>query len=402
MVTTSIAYTDGSNQVWPGEGYDGVVRISYGGYYGTGVLLYDGRAVLTAAHLFGSSSATEANIRFETAAGTQTVTTGEITIHPDYDSDNCNGDLAFVWLTASAPEEADRYSLYRDSDEIGKSFTMVGYGMSGTGTTGADSNESGSLRLKAENQFDADVGTLTAVLGRTMAWEPTAGTQSIADFDNGAWAQDALGRLIDCVNTGLGENEGLIAPGDSGGPAFIDNQLAGIASYTSSLQLGCIDPDVDDLSNSSYGEIGFWQRISNYQQWIDQSVRAQYPDAPSTPEEVQRSVIEGDSGTVYAYFLLQFSGVRSNPEEWLSVDYVTRNGTAEAGEDYLAVSGTLVLYPDENQAVIPVEILGDDLAEQDEYFYLDVTNPVGGSFGTGVVQLTAVRTIVNDDGGLLG
>jgi len=400
MVTTT-DYDDSINRAWPDEGYDGVVRIIYGGYYGTGVLLYDGKAVLTAAHLFDFLSATQASIRFETLAGVQTVTADDIAINPAYDPDNDNNDLALVWLSESAPEDADRYSIYRESDEIGKSFTMVGYGMSGTGTTGAIINNYSAdpVRWKAENRFDADVGMLTASLGSVMAWEPAAGTQLIADFDNGTWMQDALGRLIDCVDTGLENNtEGLIAPGDSGGPAFIDGQLAGIATCTASLQRGDIDSDIDSLGNSSYGEVGFWQRVSNYQQWIDESIRAQYPGAPSSPEEVQKSVTEGDSGTSYAYFLLQFTGVRSDPDQWLSVDYTTRNGTAEAGNDYLAVSGKLVLYPGENEAVIPVEIVGDNLIEPDEYFYMDVTNPVGGSFGTGVIQLTAMRTILNDDG----
>jgi hypothetical protein len=45
-----------------------------------------------------------------------------------------------------------------------------------------------------------------------------------------------------------------------------------------------------------------------------------------------------------------------------------------------------------------VEIIADTLPEPDESFYLDVFNPVGATFGQGVVQLTAVRTIVNDDG----
>jgi hypothetical protein len=108
-------------------------------------------------------------------------------------------------------------------------------------------------------------------------------------------------------------------------------------------------------------------------------------------------VVEGDSGTTYAYFLLQFIGVRSDPNEILSVDYATRDGSALSGSDYLAVSGTLNLYPDENQAVMPVEIIGDSTPEPSESFYLDVFNPVGGSFGEGVVQLTAERTILNDD-----
>ncbi|HQX08042.1 MAG TPA: Calx-beta domain-containing protein, partial [Zoogloea sp.] len=138
---------------------------------------------------------------------------------------------------------------------------------------------------------------------------------------------------------------------------------------------------------------------SYYQQWIDQSLRTHYPDAPTKAEEVKKAVPEGSSGTTLAYFLLQFTGVRSDPNQILSVDFATRDGTATAGQDYVAVHGTLKLYPRESQAVIPVEIIGDTTPEPDENFYLDVTNPVGGSFGDGVVQLTGVRTIVSDDGG---
>lgn len=130
-------------------------------------------------------------------------------------------------------------------------------------------------------------------------------------------------------------------------------------------------------------------------------MRAEYVDAPSKPEDVKKSVPEGSSGTSHAYFLLTFTGMRAHASDVLSVDYTTRDGTATAGHDYLAVSGTLKLYAGENQAVIPVEILGDTQAEADENFYLDVTNPVGGSFGEGVVTLTAVRTILNDDGVLV-
>jgi hypothetical protein len=82
------------------------------------------------------------------------------------------------------------------------------------------------------------------------------------------------------------------------------------------------------------------------------------------------------------------------------VDYSTRDGTAKAGTDYLAASGTLVLYPNETQALIPIEILGDTVSEPDETFFLDVFNPQGASFGEGVVKLTAMRTILNDDPGI--
>jgi hypothetical protein len=140
--------------------------------------------------------------------------------------------------------------------------------------------------------------------------------------------------------------------------------------------------------------------VSAYQQWIDQSLRARYADAPNRPADVVTAVAEGHTDTRLAYFLLQFTGVRSTPEQILSVDYATRDGSAQAGSDYLATHGTLMLYPGEDQAVIAVEILGDRQAEPNETFYLDVFDPVGGSFGAGVAKLTAVRTIIDDDGWL--
>ena len=400
MVTTTTHYTDSRYRTYPGEGYDGIVRVSYGGYYGTGSLLYDGRAVLTAAHLFEGRSGS-ASVSFETPSGTQSFSTNKILQHPGYDNQS-NNDLAIVWLSTSASVGANRYNIYRSSDEIGQSFTILGYGQTGLGSTGATGSDTPSpIRLKAGNRFDTDAGTLKSHLGSIMGWTPLPGTQLIADFDNGNATNDALGQLNTQSNLGTGLDEGLIAKGDSGGPAFIQNKVAGIASYTSSLSRGDIHPDVDTIVNSSFGEIAAWQRVSAYQQWIDQSLRANYLSPPTKPEEVKKEIKEGNSGTSYAYFLLQFTGVRSDPDQILSVDYTTRDGTAMSGSDYLPASGTLNLYPTENQAVIPVEIIGDNTPEANETFYLDVYNAVGGNLGQGVLKLTAARTIINDDA-LLG
>lgn len=397
MVTTTTSYTNSRYRTPTGTGFDGVVRVSYGGYYATGSLLFDGRAVLTAGHLFDNTTGT-AQVFFETSAGTQSFNTAQILRHPGYDISS-NNDLAIVWLSGAPPTSADRYNLFRYSNEIGQSFTLAGYGAMGTGSSGATSSSTSTpTRLQAANQFDADTATLKSNLSTVMGWTPLAGTQLVADFDNGTVTNDALGRLINSAGLGLGVYEGLIAHGDSGGPALINGQIAGVASYTANLSLGSVAPDIDASSNSSFGEIAAWQRVSAYQQWIDQSLRARYPNAPTKPAEVQLQVAEGDSGTSYAYFLVQFSGMRTDPNQVLSVDYATRNGTALAGSDYLAVLGTLKLYPGENQACIPVEVIGDTTPEANETFYLDVTNPVGGSFGNSVIKLTAMRTILASDG----
>lgn len=396
MVTTTDAPTDPRYRTIAGDGYDGVVRISFNGHAGSGALLFDGRAILTAAHLFDERAGT-ATVTFQTASGTQSYESSQISTHADYDTDS-NNDLAIVWLPSAAPLDANRYSLYRESDEIGQSFTFIGYGQTGTGSSGTDNQpRSDIVRLKASNLFDADAGTLKNFLGSGISWTPEPGTQLIADFDSGTSGNDAHGQLINQSDLGLGSDEGLIAPGDSGGPALVNGQIAGVASYTASLSRGSNVPDVDSEVNSSFGEIAAWQRVSSFQEWLDLQLREKYSDAPTTAEEVRTEVVEGDSGTNFAYFLLEFTGVRSNPDQILSVNFATRDGTAQAGVDYIAVASKLNLYPNENKAVIPVEIIGDTIPEQTEYFFLDVSDPVGGSFGEGISKLTAGRTIIDTD-----
>lgn len=396
MVIASSSYTDTRYRASVGTGYDGVARLSVGGNYGTGALLFDGRAVLTAAHLVAGAVGA-VNVSFDTPAGTQTWVGTKTLVNPNYVALGSNADLAIVWLASAPSVAANRYDLYRNSDEIGQTFTMVGYGQLGAGSTGATTLNTSNLRLKAQNTFDADAATLKSAMGSLMTWSPQPGTQLVADFDSGTRANDALGRLADLNNLGLGLDEGLIAHGDSGGPAFVQGKLAGVAGYITSLSYGAINPDVDPITNSSFGEIAAWQRVSAFQQWIDQSLRANYPNAPTKPSEVKKEVPEGNSGTSLAYFLVQFTGARTDANQVLSVDYATRDGSATAGSDYLAVSGHLNLYPGETQAVIPVEIVGDTVREGNETFYLDVFNPIGASFGKDVVKLTAVRTILDDD-----
>jgi hypothetical protein len=399
MVTTASPLSASRHQAAPGTGFDGVVRLTVGNVYGTGALLYDGRALLTSAHLFDEGSGAP-SIRFDLPSGPYFMQAASATLHPQYDPSATANDLALVWLDKAAPLQADRYELYRATDEVGKPFTLVGYGQTGTGSTGEIADA--PYRMKAQNQFDALAATPLADPSLALSgWNPPPQSQLLADFDDGTPQHDALGSLLGLHDLGRGLDEGYLASGDSGGPAFIGNQIAGVSTFTTSLSLAGAHPDVDDVANASFGEIGGWQRVSFYQQWIDQTIRAHHPDAPTRPEDVKLQLPEGDSGTSFAYFLLQFTGVRSAPDQILSVDYATRDGTAEAGSDYLPVAGRLNLYPGEDQAVIAVELIGDTTPEPDETFFLDVFNPVGGSFGPGVVKLTASRTLVDDDGWFL-
>lgn len=79
----------------------------------------------------------------------------------------------------------------------------------------------------------------------------------------------------------------------------------------------------------------------------------------------------------------------------VSVDVSTMDGTAIAGQDYVAVNQTLSFSPGVTSQQISVPLIGDAISEPDETFTLVLSNPVGAQINNG----TATGTIVDDDGG---
>ena len=78
-----------------------------------------------------------------------------------------------------------------------------------------------------------------------------------------------------------------------------------------------------------------------------------------------------------------------------TVDYATSDGTATAGTDYTAASGTLTWAAgDGANKTFTVGITDDSLVEGDETIDLDLTNVTGATLGT---PNTAVLTITDDD-----
>jgi sugar lactone lactonase YvrE len=102
------------------------------------------------------------------------------------------------------------------------------------------------------------------------------------------------------------------------------------------------------------------------------------------------AVLEGDSGTTNAQFVVRLPHASV---ETISVNYATANGTATAGADYVAASGTLTFQPGELEKIIPLQINGDTADEGDERFTVNFSNPVNANinFGNNVV------TIIDDD-----
>jgi hypothetical protein len=78
----------------------------------------------------------------------------------------------------------------------------------------------------------------------------------------------------------------------------------------------------------------------------------------------------------------------------ISVNYATRDLTAQAGSDYTAQNGTLGFAAGETLQAITVEIAPDDMTEGDEQFQLVLSNPTGPH----VVLTDATATATIRDG----
>ncbi|GFW97822.1 hypothetical protein TNCV_1425851 [Trichonephila clavipes] len=57
------------------------------------------------------------------------------------------------------------------------------------------------------------------------------------------------------------------------------------------------------------------------------------------------------------------------------VDFETEDGTAEAGSDYEPLAGTVIFRPGETQQQVYITVIDDDIFEEDEHFYVRLSNP---------------------------
>merc|ERR1712180_481441 len=58
----------------------------------------------------------------------------------------------------------------------------------------------------------------------------------------------------------------------------------------------------------------------------------------------------------------------------VQVDYKTEDGTASHPGDYIEAVGTLTFGPGETQKMVTLEVLDDDVFEEDEHFYIRISN----------------------------
>ena len=102
------------------------------------------------------------------------------------------------------------------------------------------------------------------------------------------------------------------------------------------------------------------------------------------------SLAEGNVGITPFNFAVTLSAASTTA---VTVNYATSNGTAAAGSDYAAGSGTRTFAPGVLTQAITVNVTGDSAIEPDESFFVTLSAPVNATIATA----QGIGNIINDD-----
>jgi hypothetical protein len=239
--------------------------------------------VLTAAHVADDATAISFTI------GGVKYAAAEWFVYPSWTGNLLAGyDVGLVKLATPVAGVAPAVR-YTGLEEFGAVGTMIGYGLTGTGRTGATALD--GRKRGAQNVVDTYSGT-AADTARTL----------LVDFDNPSNKRDSLYGSAAPLDL-----EGLIAPGDSGGGLFIGDgaeaRLVGVASYIRGF---------DGKNDSDYGDTAAFTRVSAFNSWIDEMIQSYagltvtqespLPDgaAASTPEPASLALLAFGLGALAA------------------------------------------------------------------------------------------------------
>ena len=277
-----------ANHVVPSSNpHDGVAKLllsrTDGSFGCTGTLANTKIHVITAAHCITDENGSNILLSgFATFEGDSEsiiipIDVANSVVHPDYDGDFIRGnDIAILKLGEVAPPQIPAIQHATSENAIGSVVNKTGYGLSGFFGNGTDSSSFpfGTQR-EGQNRYDALADTMYSQMGKVADVDYIPGAIYQYDSDDGTVGHDAFGYFFGIIDLGLGNNEVMSAPGDSGGPTFLNGELVGLVSYGISLEFlnnqtpDCTTIHNDPLLDSSCGEFASDTRVSQYADFID-------------------------------------------------------------------------------------------------------------------------------------
>jgi hypothetical protein len=190
--------------------------------------------VLTAAHVVDHAQSLEFTV------GGVTYTADRSIANPNWTGNLWSGyDIGLVHLSAPVTNVTPA-AIYTGQGELNQTVTTVGYGKTGTGTTGA---------VLLDGQKRGGQNIVDRIVNDRLL---------VSDFDDPA---SSVGMLGNARTLAL---EGLIAPGDSGGGEFMQ---VGDASYV--VGVNSFVGSATGVPNSGYGDLEGQTRVAAFADWIE-------------------------------------------------------------------------------------------------------------------------------------
>lgn len=244
----------------------GVAAISIGGTTFSGVVIAP-QYILTAGHVAGAGAPAAMQVTLNPGSTPWTSLVLTATTFPTYSFPY--DDLAVLKLATPVPPGVPVYALYSGPLREGLTLVLAGYGGSGNGNVGISIGATSGVKRSGTNTLDA--------LTTTLDSSGLASRFFVYDFDgpagNGALGGSTLGNAV----------ETLVAPGDSGGPSFVqvgaNLQLLGINTFAAA-------PATNEPVTYTFGELGggIVAADPRFASWLQAATQGTMPSASATTD----------------------------------------------------------------------------------------------------------------------
>lgn len=133
---------------------------------------------------------------------------------------------------------------------------------------------------------------------------------------------------------------------------------------------------------------------------VKAEIRRESNSTSFTPQVVSRLYFDPSHYTVLeSCGSFQLRVVRTGDlDDPITVNYMTEDGSAQSGSDYVATKGSLYFSPGDNEKFITVDVIDDDVFEQDEHFFVRLQGTAQNS-RTFISPAPATVVILDDDHG---
>ena len=294
---------------------------------------------------------------------------------------------------------------------------------------------------EAGSDYTASTGTLTFTAGQTtqtisvstvddgVEEETEAFTVTLSNPTGGATLDDATGTGTITDDDGVGGTTPELSIGDAaveeGGTAEFEVSLSPSSTETVTVEFLTADGTAEAGSDytASTGTLTFTAgqatqtiSVSTVDDEVEEETEAftvtlSNPTGGATLEDATGTgtitdddgvggttpeLSIGDAAVVEEGGTAEFEvSLSPSSTETVTVEFLTADGTAEAGSDYMAQTGTLTFTAGQTTRTISVSTVDDEVEEETEAFTVTLSNPTGGAT---LDDATGTGTITDDDG----